>query len=43
MLTNKTSTLLKDNTENPAIKDSIAALRSEGFGDNIIILLPKKP
>ena len=42
MLTNKTSTLLKDNTENPAIKDSIAALRSEGFWDNIIILFTEK-
>ncbi len=36
MIITKTSTLLRDNTENPAILDSIAALKAAGFSDNVI-------
>lgn len=42
MMTIKSGTLLKDNTENPAILDSIEALRSAGFGDNIIAQFSQK-
>lgn len=41
-MTIKTGTLLKDNTENPAILDSIEALRSAGFEDNIIAQFSQK-
>ena len=42
MMTSKTGTLLKDNTDNPAVQDSIVVLRSAGFGDNIIVLFTRK-
>lgn len=42
MMTSKTGTLLKDNTDNPAVQDSIVALRSAGFEDNIIVLFTRK-